>query len=263
MKIGIYGIGLDVYWSQFDGLKERLQGYQEIIADHISKVDKEIEVVNTGIVDNPSKAREAGKFLAEQNVDAIFLYISTYALSSTVLPVVQELKVPVIVLSIQPTKAIDYETFNAIGDRGTMTGEWLAYCQACSAPEIASVFNKAKIDYHLITGSLDDKVTWNEIDDWLTALKVTAVLQNTNVGLLGHYYGGMLDVYSDLTQLSTTFGCHFEILEMGTLNKYYKEATDSQTDKKITEFQNNFVVDSKCDERELTRAAKVLLHLII
>jgi len=256
IKIGLYGIGLDVYWSQFEGLQERLQGYQEVIADHIANSDTKMEVINTGIVDNPHKAREVGDFLAKQNVDAIFLYISTYALSSTVLPVVQKLKVPVIVLSIQPTKAIDYEAFNALGDRGKMTGEWLAYCQACSAPEIASVFNKAKIDYHLVTGSLDDGSTWNEIDDWVEAIKVASILRDTRVGLLGHYYGGMLDVYSDVTQLSSVFGCHFEILEMSTLFKYRSEATEDQIKKKIEQFQNDFIVDAKCEKEELIRAAK-------
>jgi L-arabinose isomerase len=256
IKIGLYGIGLDVYWSQFEGLQERLQGYQKLIADHISCVDTKIEVINTGIVDNPYKAREVGEFLAKQNVDAIFLYISTYALSSTVLPVVQKLKVPVIVLSIQPSKAIDYKAFNALGDRGKMTGEWLAYCQACSVPEIASVFNKAEIDYHLITGALDDESAWNEIDAWLDAIKIVSELNKTRIGLLGHYYGGMLDVYSDVTQLSSTFGSHFEIIEMSTLFKYRNGATEDQLEEKIKQFHQDFDVDPQCDEQELIRAAK-------
>ena len=39
-----------------------------------------------------------------------------------------------------------------MSDRGEMTGKWLAHCQACSVPEIACVFNRAKIDYHLVSG---------------------------------------------------------------------------------------------------------------
>jgi len=27
-KIGVFGIGLAAYWPQFEGLKERLEGYQ-------------------------------------------------------------------------------------------------------------------------------------------------------------------------------------------------------------------------------------------
>jgi L-arabinose isomerase len=256
IKIGLYGIGLDTYWSQFEGLYERLQGYQQQIAKRMSAKHETIEVINTGIVDNPQKAREVGTFLAKQNVDAIFLYISTYALSSTVLPVVREVDVPVIVLSLQPSKAIEYTSFNALGDRGKMTGEWLAYCQACSAPEIASVFNRAKIDYHLITGSLDDESSWNEIDDWLNAVKVASILDDTRIGALGHYYEGMLDVYSDMTQLSSTFGCHFEILEMSTLYKYYNETTNAQIQEKIKQFHDDFEVDPACDAHEISRAAR-------
>lgn len=261
MKVGLYGIGLDTYWSQFERLNERLEGYQLSIAERISNMDKKIEVVNTGIVDNPQKAREAGDFLSEQNVAAIFLYISTYALSSTVLPVVQKAKVPVIVLSIQPTKAIDYVSFNALGDRGKMTGEWLAYCQACSAPEIASVFNRAKIDYHLVTCSLDDEAVWSEIEDWLDALKVASILRDTRVGLLGHYYGGMLDVYSDLTQLSSVFGCHFEIIEMSSLLRNSNEVTDEQIEEKLEQFEHDFTIDPKCEKDELSRAAKTSVAL--
>nr|WP_245510382.1 hypothetical protein [Rhizobium leguminosarum] len=50
---------------------------------------------------------------------------------------------PVIILNLQPTVAIDYATFNALGDRIPMTGEWLAHCSACPVPEIANVFRRA------------------------------------------------------------------------------------------------------------------------
>ena len=40
---------------------------------------------------------------------------------------------------LQPVAQLDYEKFNALGDRGKMTGIWLEHCQACSAPEIAFV----------------------------------------------------------------------------------------------------------------------------
>ena len=58
-----------------------------------------------------------------------------------------------------------------------MTGEWLAHCQACSAPEIASVFNRAGIDYHLVTGVLDDAQAWEEIGAWVEAARVAHVLR--------------------------------------------------------------------------------------
>ena len=73
-----------------------------------------------------------------------------------VLPLAQRVKVPVILLNIQPVAAIDYEYINGLGDRGKMTGEWLAHCQACSVPEFASVFNRAGIPYEIVSGYLQD-----------------------------------------------------------------------------------------------------------
>jgi L-arabinose isomerase len=261
IKVGLYGIGLDTYWSQFAGLYERLNGYQQNIATRMASQHPEIEVLNTGIVDNPVKAREVGSYLATQKVEAIFLYISTYALSSTVLPVVQKVNVPVIVLSLQPTEAIDYKNFNAMNDRGKMTGDWLAYCQACSAPEIACVFNRAQIDYHLVTGTLNDESAWQEINEWLAAIRIHATLRDTRIGVLGNYYGGMMDVYSDMTQLATVFGSHFEVLEMSTLFKFHQTASEIQVKNKMKQFEQDFLVEKECIPEEIQRAARTSVAL--
>lgn len=255
MKIGLFGIGLDTYWGQFPSLLPRLTGYLETVKSRIESFNA--EVVSAGMVDSPEKARLAGDFFKREGADILFLYISTYALSSTVLPVVQKANVPVIVLNLQPVKAIDYESFNVLGDRGLMTGEWLAHCQACSAPEIASVFNRAGIEYHLITGTLDpDSDAWCEIEDWVSAAKVRERARLNRVGVLGHYYGGMLDVYSDMTQQSAVLGCHFEILEMCELKALRDAVSDEEIKTKLKQFQDEFVVSPQCSVHELVRSAK-------
>lgn len=261
MKIGLYGIGLDTYWGQFAGLFDRLQGYQTGIANQLAHRNPGVEIVNTGIVDNPVKARKAGDHLAREGVELIFLYVSTYALSSTVLPVVQRAGVPVVVLNLQPVAALDYSAFNALGDRGLMTGEWLAHCQACSAPEIASVFNRAGIRYHLVTGTLDDPSAWAEMDAWVQAASVAKQLRETRVGVMGHYYCGMLDVYSDKLQLSATFGCHFEIVEIDEVSRLRQAVTPLQISEKLAQFQRDFDVDPACEEAELYRAAQTSVAL--
>ena len=93
LKIGLFGIGLDTYWPQFAGLQQRLEGYIGVVADKLARPD--VEVVNLGMVDNADKAFDAGHALRSADVDLVFLYATTYALSSTVLPVVARAKVPV------------------------------------------------------------------------------------------------------------------------------------------------------------------------
>ena len=135
IRAGLFGIGLDTYWPQFKGLLPRLTGYQERIATRLRGFG--VSLTDAGMVDTPAKAQAAASLFRREEVDIVFLYISTYALSSTVLPVVQEVGVPVVVLNLQPVPQLDYDKFNRLGDRGLMTGVWLEHCQACSAPEIA------------------------------------------------------------------------------------------------------------------------------
>src|ERR1035438_4545712 len=142
LRVGLFGIGLETYWPQFKGLKPRLEGYVRAVQKKLERPG--VEVVNLGLVDNPVKALAAGHKFREADVDVILLYATTYALSSTVLPVVQRAKVPVIILNLSPAAAIDYPKFNAMGDSTAMTGDWLAFCAACPVPELANVFSRAK-----------------------------------------------------------------------------------------------------------------------
>ncbi len=259
IKVGLFGIGLDTYWAQFDGLLSNLVAYQNQIKNRINTFG--VEVVDAGMVDNPIKAREAADFLKSKDVEIIFLYVSTYALSSTVLPIAQKLKVPVIILNLQPVAKLDYTTFNKLGDRGKMTGIWLEHCQACSVPEIASVFNRSGIQYEFVTGYLQDEEAWCEIEAWTDAARVAASMKSNRMGVLGHYYGGMLDVYTDITKQSAVFGTHFELLEMCELKKYRDEATEVQVQAKIQEFNRTFDVTPECEQFEIKRAAKTSVAL--
>jgi L-arabinose isomerase len=258
-RIGLLSIGLDTYWAQFEGLHERLEGYQRFIAGKIGGFG--VEVIDAGLVDNPDMARRTAELFREQRVELVFLYVSTYALSHTVLPVAQGLQVPVIILNLQPVPVIDYKKINAMGDRGKMTGEWLAHCQACSAPEIANVFNYAGLRYAIISGYLEEELSWKEIEDWCNAAKVHAEIRNTRVGILGHYYCGMLDVYTDVTRLASVFGSHFEILEMDTLKALWDKVSGDEIKQKREQFNREFDVASECDDYELDRAAKTSMAL--
>lgn len=259
IKVGLFAIGLDTYWNQFDGLLDNLNRYHKEIRDNIS--GRGVEVVDAGMVDNPLKAQEAARLFKNGEVEIIFLFISTYALSSTVLPVVQQAKVPVVILNLQPVPQLDYAKFNALGDRGKMTGVWLEHCQSCSVPEIACVFNRAGIDYHLVTGYLKEDAAWAEIYEWLDAAGAVAGMRGNRVGVLGHYYCGMLDVYSDLTQQSAVFGNHFQLLEMCELNELRKSATGKEVSAKLAEFYRKFEVSEECEKAEMERAAKTSVAL--
>ena len=205
---------------------------------------------------------DAGHRFRQADVDLIFLYVTTYALSSTVLPVVRRARVPVIVLNLSPGAAIDYESFNKLGDRTKMTGEWLAHCQACSVPEVANVFRRSGIPFHQITGMLDgDPQAWDEISDWIDAARVAYVMEHNRLGVMGHYYSGMLDIYTDLTQQCAGFGGHVEIVEVDELASLRTEVTADQIRDRVAHFRDKFDVQADCAEEELEGAARTSVAL--
>ncbi len=93
LKVGLFGIGLDTYWPQFPGLRDRLLGYIARVAERLAS--SQVHVVNIGLIDTPEKSFDAGHEFRRADVDLIFLFVSTYALSATVLPAVRRAKVPV------------------------------------------------------------------------------------------------------------------------------------------------------------------------
>ncbi len=260
LKVGLFGIGLDTYWAQFPGLRDKLLGFTAQVARQLESHG--LRVINLGLIDTPEKSFGAGHEFRKADVDLIFLHVTTYALSSTVLPAVRRAKVPVIILNLSPAPAIDYDNFNRLADRTTMTGEWLAYCQACPVPEIANIFNRCRIPFFQVTGMLEnDPLAWDEIGEWIEAARVAHIMEHNRLGVMGNYYGGMLDIYSDLTQQCAYFGGHIEILEVEELAALRRDVGEVDVSRRVGEFKSSFDVQADCPAEELQRAARTSVAL--
>ncbi|HEX9598535.1 MAG TPA: hypothetical protein VF963_04090, partial [Gaiellaceae bacterium] len=230
-RVGIFGIGLAAYWPQFEGLRDRLEGYQQGIQARLETMGA--EVVSAGLVDTAPAARRAGANLAAAGVDLVMLYTATYATSSQVLPTLQAVGAPVVILNLQPTRTFDYE--------GMTTGEWLANCSACCVPEIAGALTRARIPYRTVTGTLlDGDPAWDVLREWLDAASAVHSLRTARIGFLGHTYPGMLDMYSDFTQVHAQTGAHVEVLEIDDLVERVESAEAAEVERKGEEIRETF-----------------------
>ncbi|RYD77790.1 MAG: arabinose isomerase [Sphingobacteriales bacterium] len=260
VRIGLFGVGLDSYWEQFTGLKERLTGYLDLVADKLQRQDT--EVINLGLIDNADKAFQAGDQFRTENVDIVFLYVATYSLSAIVMPVVKKANVPIVVLNLSPEASIDYAAFNLMDNRTRMTGEWLAHCSSCAVPEIANVFKRFKIPFHQITGMLQHDVhVEQEINEWIAAASVAKKMYYNRLGIMGNYYGGMMDIYSDITLLNSTFGGYIEVLEIDELSALKSVVTTVERQNKLNQINTQFEVEAACSPEELNRAASTAVAL--
>ncbi|MFE6170067.1 hypothetical protein ACFVP8_19635 [Viridibacillus arvi] len=257
-RIGLYSTGLEAYWAQFPGLRERLLTYNCFIESNLAK---SCDVANFGLVDTVQKARKAGDWFTEQQVDIIFVHAATYATSATVLPVHQHCSAKVILLNLQPSPQLNYDETN--------TAEWLANCGACPVPEFANALHRANIPYDVINGLLglsetpvdtksdentshmpEAQKAWKTINEWVQAAKIKRNLQQATFGFLGNTYSGMLDLYSDLTMLQAQTGIHIEVLEMCDLQALqdYVTTSDVAEIEQITQDMFNIAEDSPSEK---------------
>ena len=86
-------------------------------------------------------------------------------------------------------------------------------------------------------------------------------MAHNRLGLMGHYYGGMLDIYSDLTRHCATFGGHVEIVEVDELAALRREVEPDECRGRATAFHEAFDIQQDCPAEEIERAARTSVAL--
>ena len=250
-RIGLVSGGLGAYWPQFPGLLPQLRESAAYVGQRLE--DSGNDVVDVGFISDAQEAGRAAERLRQADCDLIVIFLATYLTSSMVLPVAQRSGTPVLLIDLQPTEAMDHAR--------TGTGEWLAYCGQCPVPEVANVFRRAGIVFRSVSGYLRQEAAWDRITTWVRAAAVRGRLRTARHGLMGHLYPGMLDVATDLTTVSTTFGSHVEVLEFDDLRERVNAVTDRETADRVALARHVFEVDPSVDSRDLAWGARVSVGL--
>ncbi len=231
-RVGVFGCGCWFYWDQFPGLKERLLEHQAVFERRLAELGA--EVISAGLVDKPQLAAEVGDRFRRGDIDFLMCFVSTYALSSTVLPVVQRAGVPLVIISLQPTKAMDYA-------HGT-TFMQLEHDNQTSLPELCYALNRAGLPpAGLVVGTLyDDARAWERIAGWVKVARAYATVRKARIGVMGHTYEGMLDMNSDPTLFDATFGLHCEHIELDDLHQCVSEVQPGEVSAKLDQIHAVF-----------------------
>lgn len=249
--IGLVAGGLAAYWPQFPQLLPQLQESAAYVRTRFESMDA--DVVDVGFVSDAEEGAVAAETLRIADPDLIVVFLTTYLTSSMVLPIAQRANAPVLVIDLQPSERMDHERFG--------TGEWLAYCGQCSVPELGNLFRRAGIEFRSVTGHLREDRAWERIERWVVAARARARLRKARHGLLGHLYPGMLDVATDTTQVSVTFGSHVEVLEVDDLRVRIEQVTNAEIENRTELAAEIFDVDDSVDGEDFAWAAKVSVAL--
>jgi len=260
-KIGIFAVAHGTYWAQFPGLQETLTGFHGEFCDKVKQND--VEMVDFGIIDTSEKAYDAVGKMKSAGLDLLFCNMITYATSSVFAPIIREMEIPMVMVALQPRRAMDYTQAN--------TRMQLENDNICSVPEFTGVAIRMgkKVDDVIIGTLHDDAEADAEITRWCDIAKVLNGLKGARIGLMGHALEAMYDMHADPTAVSRAFGLHVPLLEMDDMIAAYQTITKEEVEEKIRLIDREFdmpepksdPITTKLTDADKYQAAKTAVAL--
>ncbi|MDT8301768.1 MAG: L-fucose/L-arabinose isomerase family protein [Sedimentisphaerales bacterium] len=260
-NIGIFGVGFHKYWPQFDGLLDELTYKLNIFIDRVKA--HEVQVTSFGIADDAESAYAMLPKLKAANLDVVFCHMLTYATSASFGAIIRGLDVPIVLVALQPLKALDY----------SKASTYMQLCNDdfCAVPEFTGVaIRMGKKPPPVIIGTLDDDPAADiEISEWCNIAMVLHDLKWARIGHFGHPIENMLDMHTDHTALTAAFGCHIVQTEADDLLELEYTVTEEEIHNKKTQILDLFEtpepesdpITEKLTEKDLHVAARVAVAL--
>jgi L-arabinose isomerase len=219
-RIGVFGVGYFKYWAQFEGLLDDLLAKQKVLVEKLEK--NQVEIVDFGLVDDAESAYALVPKLKAANLDLIFCDMLTYATSSTFGAIIKNNEIPIVLVALQPEKAMDYSKAS--------TYMQLYNDDVCSLPEFAGVaVRMGKNIPEVIIGTLyDDPASDEQLNEYCRIAKVLHGLRTARIGHIGHPIEAMLDMHTDSTMLTAHFGVHVVQCEAHEIVTKYQKDVDEE-----------------------------------
>jgi len=259
--IGVFGVGHHSYWPQFDGLLDEMKRKLALFVNKVRAHGG--QVIDFGIADDARSAYSLRSQLKAASLDLIFCDMLTYATSAAFGVIARDLDVPIVLVALQPMKALDYSRAS--------TFMQLSNDDFCAVPEFAGVaIRMGKRPPPVILGTLDDDPEADaEIADWCRIARVLHDLKRARIGHFGHVLENMLDMQTDPTALTAAFGCHIVETEPDDLMRQFRLVSDADTEAKKRQILEIFETpDPKSDPitrkltaEDLDMAARVAVAL--
>ena len=256
-KVGVFSVGHRTYWNQFPGLLEDLMQKESRLIEKIEA--HQVEVVSFGMVDNAEVAYEVLPKIQAADLDLLFCDMVTYATSSTFGVIIKTLNIPIVMVALQPDKALNYEQASIY--------KQLYNDDFCAVPEFAGVAIRMgkKIPPTIIGTLEDDPEAEQELATYCQIAKVLHDLKRARLGLMGHVLENMYDMHMDPTSFTAAFGCHIVQTEPHDVFRHFIKISQEEIDRESKNILDFFdtpdpvsdPVTMKLRDEDLQVAAKV------
>ncbi|MDB5505373.1 MAG: sugar isomerase [Devosia sp.] len=252
-RIGVMAVGFAGYWPQFPDMRGQLLAtHARLNALFAGKG----EIFEAGMVDNATSARHAGAMFAAAGIDILFVHLTTYANSETLLPAVRSLGVPIILLNVQPVRTLDLPQVRGIDD-------WLGVAVTpASVPEMTNVLIRLGKRFDTITGHLDgDAELEPALDLWCRLAGLTRRLSSQSLALLGRPFAGMMDLNLDETRIFRSFGTYVHHLDWDDIVAEFDAVTPAERESGVAALRTAFPASETLSTAEFEAAGTVTAAL--
>lgn len=247
-KVGVMIVGHREYWTQFAGARECLlkngAGFEDMLRRYGANVVTYTAADGTQMCDTPEESYKAGVYFKAEDVDLLFLYLTSYVASGRYMQGVLACGAPVVLIGYQ--KERDFSTMGVADDIFSGT--------ACPIPEACNALTrclKPPVGVHFgeyIDGDKFAPEFERDMEEWCRVANALRAYKGAIFGHLGHSYEGMLDMNFDPTTFTKVFGIHIRMLEMCQLAEFVREATEEEVRDKIDLIEHTFdLLDASYD----------------
>jgi L-arabinose isomerase len=244
-RIGFLPTGHEIYWSQFEGLRERCLAMRDRFLAELAKCG---EVVAPDLVDTPERAAAAGELFRRQRVDLVIIFPLGYTTGMVMVPAVHSLSVPLRLLNAHVDSGYDY--------RQADTAEYLYHEGPCCVPEYAGTLVQLGKRFRVCTGYLGQERLWAELRADCLGAACARAFRELNLGLIGCTYTNMTDMPVDEHRILRATGrllCRPEVEEVA---EAFQRVTESQLDRMYREFREMYDVDATVTNEHLRFSAQ-------
>jgi L-arabinose isomerase len=251
-KVGVVSVGHHTYWAQFEGLLAEMHRKTAVLVERLKR--EGVEVVDFGLVDDPKSGWGVVSKIRAADVDVLFIDMVTYATSSTFAPIIRNLDLPIVLVALQPLKAMAY----------AQGSTYMQLCNDdfCSVPEFTGVaLRMGKRIPEVILGTLNnDPDAERELSRWCSIARAIGGLRRARIGHMGHVLESMYDMHTDPTALTETFGCHVAQCEPDEIMRHYAEPDRAAVDAKKREILDFFDTPDPVSDPITTKLTDADLH---
>lgn len=248
-RVGLLGLTLDLYARTSPEMLEGLRAFSGELRETLRAV---ADVDEAELAWDRLAIEKAVARFDRDDVDLIVIVLLSYSTSLSAMPGLLRTRRPLLIWNTQKLREVgpDFGPDDITYNHG-MHG----------VQDLCNVLLRHGREFHLITGHYQDPASVGQVHDLIRAAAAVRALRGRRIGLLGHTFDGMGDLYVDASTLLATTGVEVAHLSFAALARHLEAVLPEAVRISMARDRQEFAVDPDVSEEDHERSARLELAI--